>query len=549
MQGRIKHEQIIIKIGVMLGLLWLSALPALSQDLGVIPEPQAVERTNEFFWLDESTLLVLGVEAGKHERFAVAEFQDALRNRLNLNLALTYDLAAGNKPNSIVIGNPEENPKVASRMDLYGLSLTEDVLREGYVLGIGKHGVVIGAHSSAGILYGTITLKQIIFSRGSAPLPGVKIRDWPFFAMRGIQDEISYGQVSTMENFKDIIRFLAEFKMNTFMIYLEDTFRFEAYPTIGIGRGALTREQVDELEAFAKPYNVEIIPIFEMLANQGALLMLDEIRPLAEYPGAHSFAISEDSYEFFENCTRELSAAFDSNYFHAGLDESWDLGYGRTEELVKQKGKAVVHAEHYRRLNDMLKRYDKKMMMYSDIVLKYAHILELIPKDIVLMYWKYAPWDRYPEVVQHVEKGFELVVLPGMNNWNQFFPTMSAAMINIKNLTLEAAHYHALGSITSTWGDYGSKNLRELLYCGYAYQGEVAWSPQTHDVSDFNRRFFTLRNGPGTSAYFIAIYELLEKWPVLWHKSLPDYFRHPFLPRKKGHKPTAQELYRVYHNA
>ena len=46
------------------------------------------------------------------------------------------------------------------------------------------------------------------------------------------------------------------------------------------------REQIDELEAFARPLGVEIFPVFEMLGNQGALLMLDDVRPFAEYPGA-----------------------------------------------------------------------------------------------------------------------------------------------------------------------------------------------------------------------------------------------------------------------
>ena len=41
-----------------------------------------------------------------------------------------------------------------------------------------------------------------------------------------------------MANFKDMIRFLADYKMNTLIFYFEDTFRFKKYPTIGEGRGA-----------------------------------------------------------------------------------------------------------------------------------------------------------------------------------------------------------------------------------------------------------------------------------------------------------------------
>src|SRR5260221_9759346 len=108
-----------------------------------------------------------------------------------------------------------------------------------------------------------------------------------------------------------MIRFLADFKMNTLISYFEDTFRFARYPTIGEGRGALTREQIDELESFAQPLGVEIIPVFEMLGNQGTLLMLDEVRPFAEFPGAHSFAVNDEAFGFLAGCFKEIAATFD----------------------------------------------------------------------------------------------------------------------------------------------------------------------------------------------------------------------------------------------
>jgi hexosaminidase len=172
----------------------------------------------------------------------------------------------------------------------------------------------------------------------------------------------------------------------------------------------------------------------------------------------------------------------------------------------------------------------------------------MIPKDIVLMDWQYQAADHYPTVDVLGSKGFPLLVLPGMSNWDRIFPEMSKAMINIRNFTLDCYRQpHPLGSITSTWGDNGSKNLRELLYYGYAYGAEVTWSPDSTDVSSFSDRFFTLWNGPGTAPYFEAIYALLEKWP--WWYPMLDYFRHPFLPRKDERLQTTQELYRVYEDA
>ena len=498
---------------------------------------------------DEGTQIVLGDSPTEGAKFAASNLQERLQQQTGLKLTIATKPAAATAPKLIAIGNPQSDPRVAELMKAYGLELSEAMAKEGYVLGIGDKGIVIGADSARGLLYGTATLRQMLLVRDrAAPLPAVRLRDWPKMAMRGIHDEFSYGQVSTMENFKDMIRFLSDFKMNTLIFYFEDTFRFAHYPTIGDGRGALMREQIEELETFARPLGVEIIPVFEMLGNQGALLMLDEVRPFAEYPGAHSFSVDDDAFGFLSNCFQEMADTFDSKYFHAGLDESWDLGFGKSEEVVKRVGRGPAHAAHYRRINDLLRSRGKTMIMYGDIILKYPEILDLIPKDIVLMDWQYEPADHYATVNVLGSKGFPILVLPGMSNWDRIFPDMSKAMINIRNFTLDCYRQpRPLGSITSTWGDNGSKNLRELIYYGYAYGAQVTWCPDSTDVSNYSDRFFTLWNGPGTPPYFEAIYALLEKWP--WWFPILDYFRHPFLPRKDGRPHTTQELFRVYEDA
>jgi hexosaminidase len=549
MRANLRELLLALGLLVLLSADGMGAGARSREDLGVIPTPQEVTWSDQTLAVDETTKIVLGDKPSDGAQFAASNLQERLGQQIGLKLEIAKDPNGVPANKRIVIGNPKSDARVAELMKGYGLELTEAMVKEGYVLGIGDRGIVIGADSPTGLLYGATTLRQMLVSRGrNAPLPAVRVRDWPKMTLRGIHDEFSYGQVSTMENFKDMIRFLADFKMNTLIFYFEDTFRLKRYPKIGDGRGALTREQVDELEAFAKPLGVTIFPVFEMLGNQGALLMLDEVRPFAEYPGAHSFSIDDEAFGFLKNCFEEIADAFDSKYFHAGLDESWDLGFGKSEEAVKRVGRGPAHAAHYRRINDLLKSRGKTMIMYGDIILKYPEILDLIPKDIVLMDWQYEAFDHYPTVDVLGSKGFPILVLPGMSNWDRIFPDMSKAMINIRNFTLDCYRQpRPLGSITSTWGDNGSKNLRELIYYGYAYGAQVTWSPDSTDVSDFSDRFFTLWNGPGTAPYFEGIYALLEKWP--WWFPILDYFRHPFLPRKDGRAHLPLELYRVYEDA
>lgn len=75
-------------------------------------------------------------------------------------------------------------------------------------------------------------------------IPGVSIRDWPQQKIRGITDDLSRGQVSTMENFKKIIHFLSRHKLNAYSPYIEDIFVFKKYPMLGKGRGEVTATEI-----------------------------------------------------------------------------------------------------------------------------------------------------------------------------------------------------------------------------------------------------------------------------------------------------------------
>lgn len=531
-----------------LALLVARAVSADELNLGIVPKPRQVAARDGQFQVSRATKIVLAADAPADARFAAADLNRALLPILGFELAIVDERAGAATKDRIVIGRPRTDRLVSSLMERYDLKLTSVMGREGYVLGVGYEGIVIGASDGPGLLYGTMSLRQMLRKRKADKLlPAVAVHDWPEMKMRGTQDEFSYGQVSTMENFKDIIRFQAEYKMNTLFYYFEDTFRFKKYPTIGVGRGAMTRDQALELQAFAKPYNVQIIPIFEMLGNQGQLLLQDAALPYAEFPGAQSFSVDDDAFAFLTECFDEIASTFESPYFHVGLDESWDLGFGKAEDRVKKEGRGAVHAAHYRRIHDLVKSRGKKMIMYADIILERPEILSMIPKDIILMDWHYEPRQHYPSVPQLASHGFPLMVLPGMNNWDRIFPEMSAAMINIRNFTLDGYHNKAMGSFTSTWGDNGSKNLRELCYYGYAYGAEVTWSPESTDVGDFSERFCTQFYGPHTAVKLQAVYALLEKWP--WWFPLLDYFRHPFLPRKSERPLKEQDLYRVGEDA
>jgi N-acetyl-beta-hexosaminidase len=59
--------------------------------------------------------------------------------------------------------------------------------------------VVIAGATADGRFHGAQTLRQLMRSNADGALPRLAIRDWPALEWRGISDDISRGQMSTLD--------------------------------------------------------------------------------------------------------------------------------------------------------------------------------------------------------------------------------------------------------------------------------------------------------------------------------------------------------------
>ena len=141
------------------------------------------------------------------------------------------------------------------------LDFTTEMNDEGYVVLAEPKSIRVIAASAAGLFYGAQTAKQLVTGHGTAMTvqTGI-IRDWPAMRWRGFHDDLSRGPVPTLEFQKHIIRTIAAFKMNAYSPYFEHTLAYNSDPLVGPPGGAMTRDQVKELVAYAKPFHIEIIP-------------------------------------------------------------------------------------------------------------------------------------------------------------------------------------------------------------------------------------------------------------------------------------------------
>ena len=425
--------------------------------------------------------------------------------------------------------------------DRYNLCFNLSMADEGYVLLVLPDKIIMIARTALGILYCMQSLRFLInHTDDKKNIPCVAIADWPRFPIRGISDDISRGQVSTLKHFRRILDFLARYKMNTYMPYLEDMYQFKSLPAIGQNRGALSAQECLEIQDYAESLGIQVVPVFQTLGHFENILIQPEFMPYAEFPGSSSLnTVSEKTYELLETMLDEFLPVFRSVWFNMGADESWDIGHGASRAKAEQVGNARVHADHYRRVIELVKKHHKKIMMYGDIILDYPDILQYLPSEIMIVDWHYDVKPYFPSTSLFKDSGKPFIVSPGTQSWSRIFPDLAHARSNISGMIRDGELNGAQGVITSAWGDFGGGNLRELQYYPWAWGACLAWNPEGNDLDDFQEAFF--RDFYGASIPEMGfIYHALGSCSDYY--DLNHFYGHPFYP---GPRDTERFLKRT----
>ncbi|MFH2031627.1 MAG: beta-N-acetylhexosaminidase [Bacteroidota bacterium] len=495
-------------------LVNLTELGAQMKTIQIIPTPQKINYSEGEFKITSG----ISIHADENLQFSSDKISRSIKEKFG------FDIVQGKSNGSNI------------RLEIlaveeFSIEQNPEKLEEAYRLVISQDQILIEAVTSKGIFYGAMSLIQLIDNLENNSLPAVEIEDWPDLKIRGISDDISRGQVSTIENFKRIIDFIARYKMNTYMPYMEDILELKSFPSIGKNRGALTRQEVKEIIEFAAVRYVEVIPIFQTLGHFENVLVQEEFLDYAEFPGAASLNVSDEkTYEFLEKMLDEVFEIFPSKYFHMGADESYDVGYGKSRHLVEKSSLAKVHADHYKKVYDICKKNGKEVLMYGDIILNHPEILEMLPEDITIVDWHYRGDFNYPSVSLFSGYKFNYFVSPSVWNFLTTFPANINAIPNIEYITKAGIENGASGMINSNWGDYGAETFKELVLYGYALSAQYSWSFSQSDLAGFNQNYF--RDFFGTQdSEANEIYSLLGNPlnQMLWH----NVWRHPLLNKRE----------------
>jgi len=325
-----KRIMFIFSVAVILSSCSTPEVP----DVGIIPQPNSMEKKEGAFEITPSTLVYASSKPAVQK--VASEFIRFIRDNYGMELKITDDMT--------------KDAIIFSR------TLKEGVRDGAYKLVIEKKRVKVTSASDAGVFYGMQTLKQMLspVSYFQTPvLRCVEINDYPEFEWRGVMLDVS-RHFFPKDSVKKLLDILAMHKMNKFHWHLTDgigwRIQIDKYPMLtekgawrvpvpkdtpwrqyetcfkndprGAYGGFYTKDDIREIVRYAAERYIDVIPEIEMPGHsEAALQCYPELQCVGEHNSGVYCAGNDKSFEFLQDVLFEVFDLFPYKFVHIGGDE------------------------------------------------------------------------------------------------------------------------------------------------------------------------------------------------------------------------------------
>ena len=399
---------------------------------------------------------------------------------------------------------------------------------EAYRLEADAKGIRITASGDRGLLYGAMTLAQLISPDRAfgqpAVVPALAITDAPRFSWRGLMIDPS-RHFQPIEFLYGIVDQMAAVKLNTLHLHLTDDqgWRFEVkrYPKlteIGAWRtppssgplnggapgprvgGFYTQDQLRGLVAYAAARGVTIVPEIDLPGHAQALVAAyPEHGVLGDRPAVgHDWGVNPyllnpqaKSVRFIEDILDELLDVFPGAYIHLGGDEAVKDQWERSPQVQAQMRELGLKTEMQMQ-SWLIDRLGAYLASKGRRLIGWDEILEGgLPASASVMSWR-----GEKGAVEAANQGHDVVLSPApilyFDNLQSDRGDEPPGRLAIQTLAdiyryepmpagiaPDKAH-HVLGAQANSWSEYlvTPYQVQHALFPRAAALAEIGWSPK-----------------------------------------------------------------------
>jgi len=355
---------------------------------------------------------------------------------------------------------------------------------QGYEIEVTDQVIIVKASQEVGFFYAVQTLKQMFREK----MECVFIADEPDLKVRGYMMDISRNKVPTEATVREVIDLMSILKMNHLELYVEGfSFEYKSFSKYLEEESYITVEEYQRLEAYANRHYIDLVPNQNGFGHMAEWLKQEEFKDLAEAPegiflwGSHRAPSTLDpsnpkSLELIKKMYADMIPYSSSTYFNMNFDEPFELGKGKSKDLVETKGLGNVYMDYTLKAYQEIKKYNKTPLIWGDVLIHHDDVLDRIPKDMIFVDWGYDsfyPFDRNLLTLKNANIRF--MAAPGTSSWCSFLGRTTDALETVTNACIYTKMYGGEGILMTDWGDFGLLQFLPISLAPLAYAALLSY--------------------------------------------------------------------------
>jgi hypothetical protein len=339
-------------------------------------------------------------------------------------------------------------------------------------------------------MFKLITMKKLLVLFAIAFICNLPLFPQVSYPVRGLC--IAAPEAKNTDSFiKFINEELAPRNVNTLILRVDYNYQFESHPEL-MNKDGLTKNDVNNLVDACKKNSIRLIPQINLLGHQSWAekigKLLDVYPEFDETPGiklpenyewpnpdglyCKSYCpLHPDLHKIIFDLVDEICDAFETDAFHAGMDEVFYIGHENCPRCAGHN-KAELFAGEVNKIRDHLSTKNRQLWIWGDRLIdgKTTGIglweasendtwpaIDLISKDVIICDWHYEMAVQTP--VYFAMKGLSVISCP----WRkpEVAVMQSRDMLHFRNMATPEMKDRYLGVMQTVW--FSSERFIEQL--------------------------------------------------------------------------------------